>query len=89
MILVHGGLWRKFYFRPGISSLNMLKGQGHFHFAKDTSIGKSYTQWTFFEGAPRGGSWPQWLACNSMPATLHWGLTNTRSFIGHRLWRKL
>ena len=28
-------------YRPGISFLNMLKGQGHFHFAKGTSIGKS------------------------------------------------
>ena len=27
--------------RPGFSSLNMLKGQGHFHFEKGTSIGKS------------------------------------------------
>ena len=27
--------------RPRISSLNMLKGQGHFHFAEGTSIGKS------------------------------------------------
>ena len=26
--------------RPGISFLNMLKGQGHFHCAKGTSIGK-------------------------------------------------
>ena len=25
-------------YRPGISFLNMLKGQGHFHFAKGTSI---------------------------------------------------
>ena len=32
--------------RCGISS---LKGQGHFHFAKGTSIGKSESQWGTFE----------------------------------------
>ena len=36
--------------RPGISS---LKGQGHFHFAKGTSIGESERQWETIEGAPR------------------------------------
>ena len=33
--------------RPGISS---LKGQGHFHFAMATFIGKSVSQWETFEG---------------------------------------
>ena len=37
--------------RPGNSSWNMLKGQGHFHFAKETSIVKSSSQWETFEGA--------------------------------------
>ena len=32
------GLWYLLNFRPGIS---FLKGQGHFNFAKGTSIGKS------------------------------------------------
>ena len=38
------------YHMPGISSSNMLKGQGHFHFAESTSIGKSLSQWETFEG---------------------------------------
>ncbi len=29
------------------------KWQGHFHFAKGTSFGKSYILWETFEGAPR------------------------------------
>ena len=33
-----------------------LKGQGHFHSAKGTSIGQSYSRWETFEGAPRPNS---------------------------------
>ncbi len=36
--------------RPGISS---LRSHGQFHFAKDTSIGKSSSLRETFEGAPR------------------------------------
>ena len=35
--------------RPGISS---LRGQGHFHFAKGTSIGKPWSLWETCVGAP-------------------------------------
>ena len=51
----------------------MFKGQGHFNFAKGTSIGKSKeSQWEIFEGhqgqdkgqqRPR----PPWPACYSKP----------------------
>ncbi len=44
----------KFEFEPSNRLvIPSLRGQGHFHFAKYTSIGKSLSLWETFEGAPR------------------------------------
>ena len=51
----------------------MLNGEGHFHFAKGTSVGKSYSQLETFEGHGQDQgqrmSWSLWPPCNSRPAT--------------------
>ena len=40
------------------SRISSMKGQGHFQFAKGTSIEKSRSLWETLEGAPRGNRGP-------------------------------
>ena len=81
--------------RSGISS---LRGQGHYHFAKGTSIGKTLSLKETFEGAQRprpGAMVAMSSACNSRPVQcprgLHTNLLSKRkhshfNFSHHFIW---